>query len=131
METLILDYHLITNDGNSIYIHQENPLTEIEKKIVLAMISMVNLADEEDKVYELSIQEFYDILEIPGLDSNLQFEEIIDELLSKLVEIPRENGGWVMTHWVVSVRYIEDSEMVQFRLPTDLKPYFLQLKKYL
>lgn len=95
------------------------------------MFSLVNLADEEDKIYELSTQEFYDMLEIQALASNLQFEEIIDELLAKLVEIPRENGGWVMTHWIVSVRYIEDSEVVQFRLPADLKPYFLQLKKYL
>ncbi len=126
-----MEYKPINNEGNSICIHQENLLTEIEKKTVLPMMRMVKSADEENKVYELYIQEFYDLLGIQGLDSNLQFEEIIDELLSKLVEISRENVGKVMTHWIVSVRYIEDSEVVQVRLPADLKPYFLQFKKYL
>lgn len=131
MGALILEYPITTEESNLIKISQKNPLTEIERKIVLTIASMVNSADEEDKVYALSIQEFYDMLGIQGTDSNLQFEKIIDDLLSKVVEIPREDGGWVFTHWLSSAQYIKDSEVVRIRLSSDLKPYFLHLKTFL
>lgn len=128
MGASMLEHLIITEGSTFLEIRQKNSLTEIEQKIVLAMVSMVNSTDEEDKIYELYIQEFYDMLGIQGLDKNFQFKEIVEELMSKVVEIPRENGGWVMTHWISSINYIEDSEVVHFRLSSVLKPYFLQLK---
>lgn len=127
----MLEYHVTDAGNNLIKIHQKNPLTEVEKKVVLAMYSVINSTDEEEKIYELSICEFYDMLGMQGPNNNFQLIEIMDELLSKVVKISRENGGWVLTHWISSYNYIEDSEMLHFRLSSDLKPYFLQLKNYL
>lgn len=97
MGVFILE-HQITNEGKYMMeIYQGNALTEMEKKIIFIVAGLVNKTDQEDQTYELSIDELYRFLELEGLKSHLQFKEIIDELMSKVVEIPREDGGWLMT----------------------------------
>ncbi|MDJ0332649.1 replication initiation protein [Planococcus sp. S3-L1] len=124
--------HQMTSEGKHMMeIYQGNALTEMEKKIIFIVAGLVNKTDQEDQTYELPIDELYRFLELEGLNSDLQFKEIIDELLSKVVEIPREDGGWLMTHWLASVKYVKETEVIQFTFSSNLIPYFLQLKKYL
>ncbi|ANU28267.1 RepB family plasmid replication initiator protein [Planococcus versutus] len=71
------------------------------------------------------------MLGLEGLDSNVIFKGVVEELLSKVVEIPREHGDWMMTHWIESVKYVEGSNVIRFGLSPDIKPYFMRLKRYL
>lgn len=49
-------------------------LTEKELAIVLEIVSMVDSTDEDDKDYEWSVQEWYEILGITGSNRELQFK---------------------------------------------------------
>lgn len=46
----------------------------------------------------------------------------------KIVEIPGEGSGWLLTHWISSVLYSKNTETVKIGLTPELRPYFLHLK---
>jgi plasmid replication initiation protein len=46
----------------------------------------------------------------------------------KPVEIPSENGGWILTHWVSSAEYVNGEGIIKLSFSPKLKPYLLQLK---
>ncbi|WP_157886512.1 hypothetical protein [Planococcus versutus] len=50
-----MEYPMTIAGRNLIERLEKDPLTEIEKKIILTMASMVNSTDEEDKSYEFPI----------------------------------------------------------------------------
>lgn len=103
-------------------------LTEKELAIVLEIVSMVDSTDEDDKDYEWPVQEWYEILGITGSNKELQFKNVFQNLMMKIVEIPREGRGWLLTHWISSVLYSKNTETVKIGLTPELRPYFLHLK---
>lgn len=126
-----MEYEINNKEKYTMEIYEENPLTEMEKKIIFLVAGLVNKTDQGDKTYEFPIREFYSLLESEGLTSPLQFKEILEELMSKVVEIPRQDGGWLMTHWIGSITYLKDTEAIRFTLSPKLIPYYLQLKRHL
>lgn len=110
---------------------KEKLLTEKEQAIVLAMVNMVNPGDEDEKDYKLPAQEWYELLGIQGDHRERQLKEVFQGLMGKVVEIPYDDGGWLMTHWISSVTYFQGSETVEIQLTPELKPYFLQFKNSL
>nr|WP_181718676.1 replication initiation protein [Planococcus sp. (in: firmicutes)]QJS06175.1 initiator replication RepB protein, Rep3 superfamily [Planococcus sp. (in: firmicutes)] len=120
--------YLVTQGNNLIEARQKKPLTAREQKIILTMVSMIEPTDEDFKDYVISVKEFHEMLGLEGREHYTQLKKIVEDLMSKVVEIPSENGGWVMTHWVSRAEYIDGSGMIQLRFAPDLKPYLLQLK---
>lgn len=124
--------HPIVIQGTSFLQAKENDLlTEKELAIVFEIVSMVDPTDEDDKDYEWSVQKWYEILGITGSDRELQIKNIFQDLMMKIVEIPREGRGWLLTHWISSVLYSKNTETVKIGLTPELRPYFLHLKQSL
>lgn len=124
--------HPIVIQGDSfLKARESDSLTDKELIIVLEMVSLVDPKDEDDKGYERSVQEWYEHLGITGSDRELQLKGIFQNLMMKTVEIPYEDGGWLLTHWISSVLYLEDSGTVEIQLTPELRPYFLHLKNSL
>lgn len=48
--------------------------------------------------------------------------------MSKVVAIPREDGGLLITYWLASVKYIKDTEAIQFTFSSKIIPYFYSWK---
>lgn len=122
------EHYVVTQGNNLIEARQKKPLTAREQKIILTMVSLIEPADEDFKDYIISVKEFHEMLGLEGREHYTQLKKIVEDLMSKVVEIPSENGGWVMTHWVSRAEYIDGSGMIQLRFAPDLKPYLLQLK---
>ncbi|RNF38082.1 replication initiation protein [Planococcus salinus] len=120
--------YLVTQGNQLIEARQKKPLTTREQKIILTMVSMIEPTDEDFKDYVISVREFHEMLGLEGREHYTQLKKIVEDLMSKVVEIPSESGGWVMTHWVSRAEYIDGSGMIQLRFAPDLKPYLLQLK---
>lgn len=124
--------HPIVIQGTSFLQAKESDLlTEKELAIVLEIVSMVDPTDGDDKDYEWSVHEWYEILGVTGSNRELQFKDIFQDLMMKIVEIPREGRGWLLTHWISSVLYSEKTETVKIGLTPELRPYFLHLKNSL
>lgn len=120
--------YLVTQGNQLIEARQKKPLTTREQKIILTMVSMIEPTDEDFKDYIISVREFHEMLGLEGREHYTQLKKIVEDLMSKVVEIPSDTGGWVMTHWVSRAEYIDGSGMIQLRFAPDLKPYLLQLK---
>lgn len=122
------EHYLVTQGNNLIEARQKKPLTTREQKIILTMVSLIEPTDEDFKDYVISVKEFHEMLGLEGREHYTQLKKIVEDLMSKVVEIPSDNGGWIMTHWVSRAEYVDGSGRIQLRFAPDLKPYLLQLK---
>jgi len=119
---------LVTQGNNLIEARHKKPLTAREQKIILTMVSMVQTHDEDFTLYNISIREFHQMLGLEGREHYTQIKSVIESLMTKLVEIPRPEGGWFLTHWVSTAEYIVGEGVIQLKFAPELKPYMLQLK---
>lgn len=122
------DKYLVTQSNKLIQARHSKPLTAREQKIVLTMVSMIQPHDEDFKDYEISVKEFSEMLALKGKAKYTQMKDITESLMSKTIEIPKEDGGWVFAHWVSSAEYKPGEGILSLSFSPKLKPYMLQLK---
>lgn len=122
------DKYLVTQSNNLIEARHKKPLTAREQKIVLTMVSMIQPADEDFKDYRISVKKFSEMLGLKGSVKYTQMKEIAENLMTKTIEIPKENGGWILANWISSAEYKEGEGVIDLSFSPKLKPYMLQLK---
>ena len=120
--------YLVTQANNLIEARHNKPLTAREQKIVLTMVGGIEPQDEDFKDYLISLKSFSEMLGLAGSTKYTEIKEIMKSLMEKTVEIPSENGGWVLTHWVSSAEYVNGEGIIKLSFSPKLKPYLLQLK---
>lgn len=120
--------YLVTQANNLIEARHNNPLTAREQKIVLTMVGGIEPQDEDFKDYLISLKSFSEMLGLAGSTKYTEIKEIVKGLMEKTVEIPSENGGWILTHWVSSAEYVNGEGIIKLSFSPKLKPYLLQLK---
>jgi len=120
--------YLVTQSNNLIEARHNKPLTAREQKIVLTMVSMIEPSDADFKNYRISIREFTEMLGLEGKAKYTEIKEITKDLMSKSIEIPQEDGGWLLANWISSAKYIKGEGIIDLSFSPDLKPYMLQLK---
>lgn len=118
---------LVTQSNKLIQARHTKPLSSREQKIVLTMVSMIQPQDEDFKSYEISVKEFSEMLALEGSVKYTQMKKIAEDLMSKTIEIPEEDG-WLLANWVSSVRYKKGEGIISLSFSPELKPYMLQLK---
>lgn len=112
-------------------------LTTTEKKLILACISQVkhNEPITDEVMYSVSAE---DIARLGGINIDTCYENLHDaahRLLERIVSITYEpNGGKkhkeiLRTHWVQSIKYVENEARVNLRFSKDMLPYINQLTK--
>ena len=122
------DKYLVTQRNNLIEARHKKPLTASEQKIVLTMVSMIQPTDEDFKDYRISIKNFSEMLGLKGSVKYTQMKEIAKNLMTKTIEIPKENGGWILANWISSAEYKEGEGVIDLSFSPKLKPYMFQLK---
>lgn len=110
--------------------YQLNP---IALKLVSVLIASLKSSDEIDKEYKFRVKDF---AELTGFSSKRIYElidEATEELLSKPIKIPIENGkGFRKFNWVSKAEYRYGEGLVVFRVDQDLRPFLMEAKeKYL
>lgn len=120
--------YLVAQGNDLIEARHTNPLSVREQKIVLTMVSMIQPADEDFKDYRISIKEFSEMLGLEGSAKYTELKEITKDLMSKSIEIPRADGGWLFANWVSSAEYQKGEGIIALSFSPKLKPYLLQLK---
>ncbi len=120
--------YLVTQSNNLIEARHKKPLTAREQKIVLTMVGMIQPSDEDFKDYRISVKSFSEMLGLKGSVKYTQMKGIAENLMSKTVEIPKKNGGWILANWISSAEYKEGEGVIELSFSPKLKPYMLQLK---
>ena len=120
--------YIVTQSNNLIEARHNKPLTAREQKIVMTMVSMIEPSDDDFKNYRISIREFSEMLGLQGSAKYTEIKEITRELMSKSIEIPQADGGWLLANWISSAKYIKGEGIIDLSFSPDLKPYMLQLK---
>src|SRR5699024_1960864 len=100
-----------------------------EQKVILSMVSMIQPEDDDFITYDISVADFHQMLGLRGREKYGEMKIIIENLMSKVIEIPKQEGGWLLTHWVSVAEYIGGKGVIRLRFVPELKPYLLQLKK--
>ena len=130
-------------DQDKLIVTQANKLAEAsytmtleEKRIVLLMTSLVRQDDKDFQIYRIPITDIRDYL---GLSTNKLYDDIkrvSDALMSRVLHIPEDEGGWLKVGWVSSARYIPKGKhgaecaCIDLKFDPDLKPYLLELKSH-
>lgn len=121
--------YIVTQANDLIMAKQTKPLTLREKRLVVTLVSMIEPQDEAFKEYNIRLKEFYRLLGLNEIVHYSQLKQVVDELMSRVIEIPLKEGGWLKTHWVSSATYIEGEGMIKLSFDPHLKEYLLMLKK--
>ena len=119
---------MVTQRNELIEARHVNPLTVREQKIVLTMVSMIQPNDEDFKDYRISIKEFSEMLGLEGKAKYTELKAITKDLMSKSIEIPRADGGWLFANWISSAEYQKGEGIIALSFSPKLLPYLLQLK---
>ncbi|MGG0656436.1 replication initiation protein [Rummeliibacillus pycnus] len=121
---------LVTKSHDLIEARQKKPLTLREQKLILMLVSTMQPTDEDFKEYQITIEEYCDLMQIDKRSSYHPIKKTIHEIVGKTVEIPLEEGRYLVTNWLSSVEYIEGEAIMNISFQPKLKPYLLQLKKF-
>ncbi|HDX9701720.1 TPA: replication initiation protein [Bacillus nitratireducens] len=103
-------------------------LTTSEQKILLTLASMIQKDDSEFKSYTLSIADFSNLLGVKSNNRYTELRKITAGLMSKNLEIDSEDK-LIQTPWLSHVTYHKKKGLIEMRFASDLKPFFLELKK--
>ena len=124
-----IDSKCLVKQHNSL-ISAKHGLTQVQMKIVLAVIGKIHKNDEDFKDYCFYIKDFMDIINEEGeWQKNYAFiKESIKGILSKPLEIKTKEGH-LLCNWLSGAETEENSGLVKLRFDPALKPYLLQLKE--
>jgi len=126
---LLLTNNLVTQSNSLIEAKHTQALSLREQKIVLTFVSMIQPEDEDFKIYSLPIKDFHKLVNLKGREHYTQIKKIIKKLMERTIEIPKADGGYLITHWATHVEYLAGKGIIQFSFEPKLKPYLLQLKR--
>ena len=103
-------------------------LTEVEQKIILTLISLVQPTDKEFQPYMFSIKYFIKMIVGNSNTRYKELEEITRNLLSKTYEV-RFEDTLSQVQWLSQADYNYKKGTIQLTLHRFFRPYLLQLKR--
>ena len=122
-------YNIVVK-ANSLIQQSRFSLSAQQQKIVLFIISQIEMQDEEFKLYSFKITEFCRVCGIePKGDVYAQIKRRIKEISDKSVWIETENGTETLVRWIEKPYIDKRSGTIEIKLDEDMKPYLLQLKE--
>lgn len=98
-----------------------------EQRIVLYMVSKIQIDDEEFKPVEISIKDFAEMFDVKNINYT-HMQQTTRELLGKVLTI-RKPRSILQVGWLSSAEYFHQEGYVKFRFDPELRPYLLQLKE--
>jgi plasmid replication initiation protein len=101
-------------------------ITVQEQRLLFAMISMIELTDEDFKFYSFRLTELAALWEIDQDVVYRDAKKITAKLLTRVLHITETDGSLLQINWVCTAMYKSGYLNLQFH-PL-LKPYLLQLK---
>jgi len=120
--------HLVVKDNK--LIQASYKLGSVEQKIVLSMISKINMKDQEFNVLEFDLDYFAEHIGIKSHKGWVDFlEETLIKLRSKTIVIREPDDSRIVSGWLSAGKIDPDKKKIKLEFSNLLKPYLLQLKE--
>jgi plasmid replication initiation protein len=130
-------------DQGKLIVTQANKLAEAsysmtleEKRVVLLIVSLVRKEDGDFKTYRIPITDIRDYLNLRSNKLYADIKRVADALMSRVLHIPEEGGGWLKVGWLSSARYVPkgyrgaETASLEVCFSPEMKPYLLELKAH-
>lgn len=120
---------------NTPTIKQSNRLIEARYNLTIyeqrMMIAICTLLDENAQDFEKVRVSVADMAKFCKFDETKGYTHVkstIMRLATRTLQIKHSDGGWYVTHWLQSARYIPNESVIEYKIDGELKPELLQLK---
>lgn len=120
IQNVKFDTQLVTQSYN--LINSKYHLTLAQQKLILKVISLINISDKDFKTYQINIRNLIDNEHYSRLKKDCE------DLMKKVLYIETQKD-WEYINWFSSIKYKTKEHILEVRFDKDLKPYLLELKK--
>ena len=102
-----------------------------EQKVILYLISQIEYADTDFKLYDFSIVDFCRVcgIETDNGKNYINLKNTLKEIADKSVWIKLDDKRETIVRWIEKPYIDYGSGIVQIKLDKDMKPFLLQLKE--
>jgi len=109
----------------SIIVNARYALTRAEIDIVLVLLTAIHKEDKDFKEYEFTMSELES--KTGRKWNSKQLKDTIKSLMSKPLELPKEEKAWTIVNWFSHFSY-EPNGIISCSFDKRLKPYLIDLK---
>ena len=102
-------------------------LTKREQKIIIAICSQLKKNADEFETVRIKVGDMANFCQITCTDKYTAVKTAINKLMSRTLQIPKDDGGWYLTHWLQTAEYFPDG-IIEYCVDNRLKPELLKLR---
>jgi len=102
-------------------------LTKREQKIIIAICSQLKKNADEFETVRIKVIDMADFCQINCTDKYTAVKTAINKLMSRTLQIPKDDGGWYLTHWLQTAEYFPNG-IIEYCVDNRLKPELLKLR---
>lgn len=102
-------------------------LSKYEQRMIIAICSQLNKNADEFETVRVRAKDLADFCKFKGEDAYRKVHSTILKLMSRTLQIQKNDGKWYITHWLQSAEHI-DGGLIEYCIDQRLKPELLQLK---
>lgn len=103
-------------------------LTVYEQRMMIFICSQLNPNAAEFSKVRVSVADMASFCKFDETKSYSHVKSTIMRLMSRIVQIKMDDGGWYATHWLQKAKYIPSESVVEYEIDDELKPELLQLR---
>lgn len=118
---------------SNILINMKQNLSITERRIIFALVSLVQPDDTDFKTYTIQIKELANLIGVAEGSFYKRIEEAVDGLQSKQLVFEHGEGNKRIVDkitWVQRATYLHGQGIIRIKLSEDLAKYLLDLKTY-
>lgn len=123
---------MVVQSNKLVEAHYKQEYSVQEQRTVLWLIGRVHREDyiyhqnNELKEIQISASDYAKLMDIPVSHVYRDAKQIGESLMEKVLSI-KEPNGWLLVHWVSSMRY--DNGVITVKIHPDLIPYLIDLQE--
>lgn len=103
-------------------------LTVYEQRMMIFICSQLNQNATNFDSIRVSVADIARFCKFEQQKGYTLVKSTIMRLMTRIVQIKTEDGGWYATHWLQSARYVPSESVIEYKIDERLRPELLQLK---
>lgn len=119
--------HLVVQHNDLIASKYDLNLSEM--RLILEAVHHVEKDDVDFKEYRIDVDSFLLLVDSKNVSEYSRVKEFCKTILSKPIEIPKENGNSIFCNWFSSIEYNPKNRSINYSFDPKLKPYLIELKE--
>ena len=104
--------HALVVKSNQL-INARYSLTVAEIRLFLMMVAQVEKDDQDFKPYRIRIQDYAKAVGTQSKSHYKEIREAAQNLISRIADIPRDDGGWLKVAFLSSAEYFKGEGMLE------------------